>query len=412
MRRVIILSLLVSLFWSCTSSTEQHLNTSDKILKAGIWRGVLKPQGIEIPFLFDIKKNEGGYKMVLINADEKLILDELVIEDDSLHVQLFVFDATIHAKIENDKLQGAWVKNYAEDYVIPFEATFGDDQRFEMGPQKMDTSFDGKWEVDFVNENGVEKAIGLFSQNGRKVTGTFLTTTGDYRFLEGIVDDDNMKLSCFDGSHAFLFEAEMQENGEITGEFWSGKTGFSKWTAKRNDDFELPDPYALTFLKEGYEHFDIKLPSTLGELVTLSDDLYKDKIVVVQILGTWCPNCMDETAFYADWYKKNKKRGVEIVGLAFESKANVEYATSRINKLKKKLGVEYEILIGGTPNDESIAEALPMLKELISFPTSIILDKQHKVRKIHTGFSGPGTGVYYEKFVEEFNLFMDKLIEE
>jgi peroxiredoxin len=168
----------------------------------------------------------------------------------------------------------------------------------------------------------------------------------------------------------------------------------------------------MTFMKEGYNDFELKFSNTSGDLVQLSDARYNDKIVIVQILGTWCPNCMDETTFYVDWLKNNKSRGVEIIGLAFESKADPAYANARINKMKQKMGIEYEVLFAGTTSEESRAKALPMLNKIMSFPTSIILDKNHKVREIHPGFSGPGTGEYYEKFVEEFDLMMDKLIEE
>ena len=407
---IFIFFISISLIFGCNLNKEQE--EPGNLLKTGNWRGVLKPQEIEIPFIFRVEENEGKYVIKLINAEEKIPLDEIVMDKDSIHIPLFIFDATIHAKIEGDKMVGIWVKNYAADYVIPFEAFFGNDPRFVLENPSANVSFDGKWEVDFISEESTDKAIGLFKQKGNQVTGTFITPTGDYRFLEGVVDGKTMKLSCFDGSHAFLFEANISEDDKITGEFWSGKSWYQKWTAKRNDNFELPDPYALTYMNEGYDTFEFKLPNTAGELIDLSDERYKDNVVVVQVFGTWCPNCMDETTFYADWYKKNKDRGVEIIGLAFESKADADYAIRRINKMKEKLGVEYEVLIAGTTSAESRAKALPMLNKIMSFPTSIVLDKQHKVRKIHTGFSGPGTGEYYEKFVEEFNLLMDKLISE
>lgn len=407
---IFILTISISLIIGCTPQKEEK--GSMHLLKTGTWKGVLKPQKIEIPFIFLVEENEGKYLIKLINAEEKILLDEVVVESDSIHIPLFVFDATIHAKIEDDKMVGVWVKNYATDYAIPFEAFYENEQRFALQNPSADASFDGKWEVDFINEEKTEKAIGLFKQNGNRVTGTFITPTGDYRFLEGSVDGKTMKLSCFDGSHAFLFEAIMLEDQTISGEFWSGKSWHQKWTAKRNNNFELPDPYALTYMNEGYDTFEFKFPNTDGDLIELSDARYENKVVVVQVLGTWCPNCMDETIFYADWYKKNKDRGVEIIGLAFESKAEAEYAIGQINKMKDKLGVEYEVLIAGTTSAESRAKALPMLNKIMSFPTSIVLDRQHKVRKIHTGFSGPGTGEYYEKFVEEFNLLMEKLISE
>ena len=121
---------------------------------------------------------------------------------------------------------------------------------------------------------------------------------------------------------------------------------------------------------------------------------------------------MDETRFLSDWYYKNQSQGVEIIGLAYEIKPEFEYARDRVLTMKEKLSVPYDFLIAGTSSTESASESLPMLNKVMSFPTSIIIDKQGKVRRIHTGFSGPATGVYYEEFVDDFNQFMQELINE
>jgi len=408
---IIIFAISAGLLSACTYSTKQEKIKPDTFLEEGIWRGVLKPQGIEVPFIFNVEKSEGKYSFILINGKERMILNDIVIDYDSLHVQLFVFNSTIHAKINNNKLHGIWVKNDIVDFIVPFSATFGDEQRFKIESEGSVASFNGKWEVDFIKKNNsIEKAIGIFSQNKQKLTGTFLTSTGDYRYLEGMVKGDSMKLSSFDGVNALLFEAKMLKNGELTGELWNLTNRHEKWTAKKNDNFELKDTYAITFMKKGYDIFNVEFPNTSEELISLSNKRYKDKVIVVQILGTWCPNCIDETRFLVDWYKKNKDKDVEILGLAFEKNADTKHAISMINKWKEKLGIEYEILLAGNPRLRS--ETLPMLNDIVTFPTTIILDKQHKVQLIKSVFFGPGSTVYYEEFVKNFNLTIDKLVEE
>ena len=149
-----------------------------------------------------------------------------------------------------------------------------------------------------------------------------------------------------------------------------------------------------------------------GEPVSLSDPKYEDKIVLLQIFGTWCPNCMDETQFLTDWYPQHAEEGVEIIGLSYERKDDFDYAVDRINRIREKLNVPYDFVVAGTSDKEEASKTLPMLNQILSFPTLIILDREHHIRRIHTGFSGPGTGKYYQEFVEEFNLFMEKLINE
>jgi thiol-disulfide isomerase/thioredoxin len=309
-------------------------------------------------------------------------------------------------------LHGIYVKDYLDDYVMPFEAKYGGAPRFQSSDASRSHKFVGKWEVDFLSDTDTKKAIGIFDQFDNHMKGTFLTATGDYRFLEGVVDGDTMMLSCFDGTYIYLFKATLNDQGDLAGDFWSGKSWHQKWAGTRNEEFELPDPYSFTYMKEGYDKFEIKFPNPSGDLVELADRKYRNKVVVVQILGSWCPNCMDETKFYVDWISKNPNSEVEFIGLAFERKPEADYAFERILKMKEKLEVPYEVLLAGTTSQESRAQALPMLNKIFSFPTSIILNRQHKVRKIHTGFSGPGTGIYYEKYVDDFNLLIDKLINE
>jgi hypothetical protein len=121
---------------------------------------------------------------------------------------------------------------------------------------------------------------------------------------------------------------------------------------------------------------------------------------------------MEETAFLSKWYRENSDKDVKIVGLAFERKDDFNYAQKRINKLKERYGITYDILFAGKSSKEEASRKLPMLNRVVSFPTTIFIDKTGNVRKIHTGFNGPGTGKYYAQFVEEFNLFVNKLLEE
>ena len=76
---------------------------------------------------------------------------------------------------------------------MPFIAVYNHGERFNQHlPAAKNIS--GRWAVSF--KSGSEKtspAVGEFQQEGNKVTGTFLTPGGDYRFLQGIVDGDLIK---------------------------------------------------------------------------------------------------------------------------------------------------------------------------------------------------------------------------
>ena len=404
----IILLGLLQLSCSNQESTPQNL-------PLGIWRGVITQQGQELPFNFTLKagKEATAFEMILHNGTERILVDEVTRSGDSLFITFNFFDTEIRAGIENNTLVGTYNKRYSDEHILGFRATFNDDKRFVAKNDGNTTDVAGRYQVMFVEEDGTTyPAVAKLEQEGSRVTGTFLTETGDYRYLEGIADGNDLKLSAFDGTHLFLFTAKVAGDSLTDGDFWHAKYTHETWSGVKNPEASLSDQYALTYLKEVYDKMAFSFPNTEGEKVSLTDAKYQDKVVILQIFGTWCPNCLDETLYYRDWYNANKDRGAEIIGLAYENKADFDYASGRVNKMVKKLGVPYEMLIAGTSNKAEASKTLPMLNHIISFPTSIFLDRKGNVRRIHTGFSGPGTGEDYEKWQQSFTELTEELLSE
>jgi thiol-disulfide isomerase/thioredoxin len=378
----------------------------------GIWRAEVPTAIGSIPFNLAFETINDSIHVYAINSDEKLELDQAFFKDDSLHITMEIFDAEIVAKVSGDKMLGWYTKKLGnlEDRTGLFTAKKGDDFRFVPFEQTALHNVSGKWKAIFTEPEGtLYDAVGVFEQNGNNVTGTFLTNTGDYRYLEGNVDGDSLKLSCFDGTHIFLFKALIKDDELLGGGFTSSLLYQESWQAVKDDNASLPNADELTFIKEGYDGIYFSFTNTKGEMVSLSDERFKNKVVLVQLLGSWCPNCMDESKFYAKWLRENPDKEVEIIGLAYEKSLDPSFAFPKIERMKKRFGMDYEVLLAGLYEKEYAQKTLPMLSKVLSFPTTIYLDKNHKVRKVHTGFSGPGTGIYYEKFVDEFNAFMEKI---
>lgn len=409
MNRFLTGALLLLSLAACKPETEKA-----NPLKTGIWRAVIDIQQQELPFSLEVTRDQqGGYNVSILNGEERLLLDEVTVSDDSVDIALYIFDANIRARIAGDSLQGVFVKNFAKDYELPFRAAYGQEHRFEKTATNNNTAdFSGKYDVTFFSGKDSKKAIAIFSQSGDRVTGTVLTKTGDYRYLDGIADGDSLKLSTFNGSDAYIFHAARDAAGKLTGEFFSGKSRRETWVAEKNENAAFPEDESLTYLKEGYDRISFSFPDVSGKAVSLDDEKYRGKVVILQLLGTWCPNCMDETRFLAPWYDQNKDRGIEIVGLAFENKDDFNYARQRVRKMMEKIGVHYDIVIAGTDDKEKRAQALPMLNTVAAFPTTIFIGKDGKVKKIHTGFNGPGTGQYFEAFREDFNETVNRLLSE
>lgn len=394
-------------------------------LKEGTWRGVLQlNDSMQLPFNFETQVKKSAITVTFLNASERIIAKEVKLVGDSLFIKMPLYDSEFRCKVYEDSLKGNWINRSRKDKnVISFKAVYNVEYRFRpentslpaLGPGKKlpVKNFSGRWEVTFNPGTAKSyKAVGEFRQEGNnKLYGTFLTETGDYRYLEGDASFFGLRMSHFNGAFAFLFTA-VSKGDSLIGNFWSGTHGYERWVAVKNKEFRLREADSLTFLKPGYEKIAFSFPNAEGKIVSLSDDRYKGKVVIVQIMGSWCPNCMDETAWLAELHKKYGSQGLEVIALAFERTEDRAKAAANISRVKKHLNAGYEFLLTGKTGKSAAGEALPMLNHVMAFPTTIFIDKSGKVRKIHTGFSGPGTGAAYEKLTAETEKFILDLLGE
>jgi thiol-disulfide isomerase/thioredoxin len=410
--RYFIIIFCLFLFYSATAA---HCN-GDK-LSFGFWRGeILRQDGHTIPFNFQIKETSGKVIIYVINGTERLLVDNIRQEADSLFIEMPFFDSHFALRILDDqKLQGSWIKNYGDRLVAtPFQAFF-EAGRFPV-PVSPVFNISGRWAAHFKGIQDSTEAIGEFRQSGSQVSGTFLTTTGDYRFLDGVVSGDTLKLSTFDGGHAYSFVCKIRDTNKMEdGFFYAGAKNVETWVAEKNEQARLPDEFSLTRLKDtANATFHFRFPDMNQHMVSLSDPIYKNKVVILQILGSWCPNCMDETRFLSAYYIQNKSRGVEIIGMAYERTTSYENAKKLLQPFILRFHVTYPILATGVSvNDSNRTEkTLPEIQEIVGFPTTIFIDKKGIVRKIYTGFNGPGTGDHYEVYKKEFNELVNSLLKE
>jgi thiol-disulfide isomerase/thioredoxin len=144
----------------------------------------------------------------------------------------------------------------------------------------------------------------------------------------------------------------------------------------------------------------------------MADAQFDGKVVLIVFAGSWCPNCHDAASFLATLYREYRERGLEIVALMFEHFGDFEKAAAAVNGLRAKFGIEYPTLIAGISDKESAAEKFPQLSGIRAFPTTLFMDRQGRVRRIYTGFSGPATGEHHTRLRQTFIEQIDKLLAE
>ncbi|QIE58769.1 TlpA family protein disulfide reductase [Rasiella rasia] len=399
-----LLVLIVLVISACSREVKEP--------KVGEWRAVLETiDGKPLPFLFDYTAEQ---TLVVHNAEEEVVFSDITIVGDSITIAHPIYEGVFKGVFTEDSIYGNFIKP-SLNRVVPFVMKQGREERFSVNAAPKAT-VTGTWETVFSPKKPSDRYIakGVFEQIGHKVVGTFRTTTGDYRYLDGSVENDTLRLSTFDGAHAFLFEANVQGDTLMNGVFYSGNHWKENFTAKKNEAYELPKADSLTFLREGYETLEFSFPDTNDTMVSLSDERFQNKVVIVQIMGTWCPNCLDETRYYTQYVKENPNDNLEFVSLAFEYAPSKEKAMAAINRLKEKVGVPYPILLAqyGSEDKKKANEKLPMLNHVLSYPTTVFIDKKGVVRKIHTGFNGPATGDKYDAFTKDFEAFVATLLNE
>ena len=387
-------------------------------LPNGTWRATIeRKDGHKIVFNFQSKDSAGKKIIYVINGAEHLLVDSIETRADSVFIQLPFFESGFAAKITSEgNLKGEWIKHYGKRILrLPFEAEYNNGKRFEVSSSPV-TDISGRWVSTFISGDRTSTFVAEFKQQGSLLSGTVLDPTGDFRFLDGVVSGDSLKLSTFDGGNAYLLTAKIDNKNKISGgKFYAGATGIEDWSAVRNDNVKPSDNLAGANLNPAEGKLNFSFPdSKNGKMISINDKRFKNKVVVVQILGSWCPNCMDETKFLSDYYNKNHQRGFEVIGLAYERTTDFKSSQKALMPFEKRLDVQYPILITGVAVSDSnlTQKTLPQIKKIKAFPTSIFIDKKGNIRKIESGFNGPATGEYYVEFKKEFNQLIEKLLAE
>lgn len=383
-------------------------------LKKGRWVAGLQLNDKNVlPFEMEVQKVDGGYQFYVVNGDEMIEMQSPKVENDSIHLRFPYFNSELVFVADGKKaINGYWQNFNKKNYTIPFTAERSKkNARFSETKKKADmlAQVNGKWEVAFSYGSESEyPAVGIFNQEDEVVTGTFLTETGDYRFLAGNVTEDSLYLSCFDGSHAFLFKAR-KDGSNLEGRFFSGKHWSTKWMGKPNEQFEIGSPEKLTYI-EGDSTVSFNLSNLDGKSVLFPNSTTEGKVVIIQIMGTWCPNCLDETMYYKKLKERYQDQGLEIISVCYEVGDSFEEHKENIERLRDRLGLDFTFVVGGSANKSLASSHFNMLNEVISFPTSIFIGRDGEVKRVHTGFNGPGTGDIYLQYVEETNALIEFLL--
>ncbi|MGH7499270.1 MAG: DUF1684 domain-containing protein [Gemmatimonadales bacterium] len=373
---------------------------------AGSWRAALDLAGGELRFGLVVERTGEKWQGRLCNGTLCHQLSAVKVSGDSVVFEIADYAATIGASTRGDSLAGTY-RNIGNrgPRTIPFHATRG---RWPVssGP----STLIGRWDATFFQEMGTSPRV-IEMRNGRSgLEGTLISNTGDYGHFAGAVKGDSFALSHFDGSFVYLMTGALRGD-TLRGVFHAGIRTETPFEAVRSTGApHLKSPTEVTGA-DTTTPFHFSAPDLDGRIVSERDPRFKGKVVLVDIFGSWCPTCHDAAPVLVRLYRRYHSRGFEIVGLAYEVTGVTAVDERQVRRYRDKFSIPFPLLLAGINDVEAAGATLPQLRGFTSFPTTVFLGRDGKVRQVHAGFYGPATGAQHQRLIEEFEREIEKLIE-
>jgi len=355
-----------------------------------------------LEFTIRIQNND----FFIVNGLEIIPLQKkLVPNTDSLDLVFPNFNSFLRCKIKRRKITGYWKNLQKDNYKISFSATYKSQKK-----EIPNAEIQGKWSVVFSPNDKPYAAVGIFEIVDNQVQGTFMTETGDYRYLSGTTQNDSLKLATFNGSHAFFFCAKISAD-TLKGTFFSGLHYQTDWVAVKDENAALRSPYNLTSVDQE-QSLRFTFSDLNGLYYSYPNHLSKEKVAIIMLMGTWCPNCVDEAIFFKKLQSLYGKERLDIIAVCYEVSESEEKRRAAVQKFVLQNQLNFTFLVAGKASKVLAQQHFPMLNHVMSFPTTLYVDKKGVIRKIYTGFYGPATGSYHEEYTKETYSFIHDLINE
>jgi thiol-disulfide isomerase/thioredoxin len=381
---------------------------------AGLWEGTVLIGGLTIPFRIEITGNGSHAQGAFLNGDEKVTSTSGQLGRGSVALNFSEYAETLQANLKDDRLEGTIEGKFGPGprNSLPFEA-----KRFVAEPDPAVGSvptIDGLWEIEVHSSKGESAWRFIVRQSGADVSAAILRVDGDTGSLTGRYKAGVFHLSHFSGERPYLLEASPQPDGSllIALSDYSGKRDLVAYRPADARSKGLPeptDPARHTKIGDPNEPFAFSFPDVDGHIVSSTDARFRGKVLLVNITGSWCPNCHDEAPFLADLYRKYRGRGLEIVALDFEEQEQLKDLT-RLRGFIQHYGIEYEVLVGGDP--DQVNEKIPQLRNLNSWPTTVFIGRDGLVKSIHVGFASPASGNFNAELKQEITARVESLLAE
>jgi len=372
---------------------------------AGTWNATVPYHGAILPFQMGFSGDGTSVKGWFFNGDQTLPSTGGELRDGHLVLNFDQIDTKLDATLRDGHLDGIYTASPYLGGPLDFHAM----RAPAVEPTPIDApTIGGVWEIPVPEHKGIRAWNLIVHQTGPKISASILRVDGDTGAITGMYRDGKFVLSHFSGSRAALLEITPTPEGRL-----ALTLDGQALTAYRSQDARalgLPkpsDPTTYTTVRDPNEPFKFSFPDLNGRLVSNTDARFQDKVVVVNIMGSWCPNCHDEAPFLAELYRKYHDKGLEVVSLDFEDPAHIDNL-SRLHAFIKQYKMDYPVLLGG--NMKEWNEKLPQAVNLNFWPTTFFLGRDGRVKAVHVGFAAPASGEFNDRLRAEIDSQVEELL--
>lgn len=376
----------------------------------GLWDATVSVNNVSIPFQIELSSKGDKVTSYFFNGEEKVNPStEGSFHDGWLDLKFASYATELKARLQDGTLAGSYAGGPGNAY--PFQAKRHDPSLIAAADRSA-PSIDGTWEIQVKSPKGESAWYFLVKQSGPRVSAAILRVDGDTGTLSGTYKDGKFVLSHFTGERPFYVEATPVADGQLQLAVSSYHdtqtlTAFRPEAARARGFLPPDDPTQHTKLKNPNEPFHFSFPDLQGQIVSDRDARFRGKVVLINVTGSWCPNCHDEAPFLEALYRQYHDQGLEIVALDFEQEDQLK-DLSRLRAFILRYGIEYTYLVAGQPSQ--LNEKIPQADNLNAWPTTFFVGRDGLVHGIHTGFTSRASGAFDTDLRNQINSEVVRLL--
>ncbi len=389
---------------------------------AGIWQATLTMGGHEVPFRFEIGGSAQHPVGWFFNGAARETSTGGEYRDHELRLDFGQYARRLEVTVREGRLQGtygpvdpasqpAFPVSPVSAVRAPAAGADGPTGAAAHGVPRLA----GHWVIApgaAAKDTQVWRMV--VRQRGAAIGAAILRIDGDTGELTGTWRDGRVTLSHFDGARPAVLEASAAPDGTLRIVYHDLHGGpDAQLTAYRADDararalLAAGDPDHHTTVRDPRQPFAFRFPDLAGNLVSNTDARFRHKVIVLDVSGSWCPNCHDEAPFLEELYRKYHDQGLEVVSVSFEEEAQLA-TLARLKLFIARHGVSYTVLVGGTP--AQAPQRLPQATHLDAWPTTFFIGRDGRVASVHTGFAAQATGSLHRDLRQDFEARIQRLL--